>query len=501
MTELMRVCVVRCGVPSPSIGLGKPFFLHQTGHRLVQRCWYHPQFYQNRVLDPYLSRSVKTITLRQLVVFGRHVTEKRLLLSANYVRQELPVRLARRIQDFQNLPFIVGTNPYLEQVYDMYWEAFEFFRRLPSIENLEANHQFSETLQSKLYEHLVVIPKLTIGLNECAEHLAPASRDRFMNTMLRSRISRRVLAEQHISLTNHYELVHGLTERWASPERDRKAESTPFPSMYDAEQGHTLSPDSSTSVGIVHTHCNALDIIDRCSSRCRSVFAEVYQSTTTPEIVVDGSLNARFTYIPDHIEYILYELLKNAVRAVMDQVERSNRLAGSSELSSYPPIRVTICEGQVTLVFRISDQGGGIPADLLPHIWEYGQGNHNPLSNLHQVTRMAAKVNDPLCHAALLTHLGIGLPMSRVYATYWGGNVQVHTMEGFGTDVYVHVPKLGNQQEHIEIGEENDDHESVMSESTTSPTISSGDDTRDNSSYGMNRVIQQPSPSLIRINA
>ncbi|KAJ1959500.1 [Pyruvate dehydrogenase (acetyl-transferring)] kinase 2, mitochondrial [Dispira parvispora] len=323
-----------------------------------------------------------------------------------------------------------------------------------------------------------------------------------MNTMLRSRISRRVLAEQHISLTNHYELVHGLTERWASPERDRETESTPFPSMYDAEQGHTLSPDSSTSVGIVHTHCNALDIIDRCSSRCQSIFSEAYQSPTTPEILVDGSLNARFTYIPDHIEYILYELLKNAVRAVMERTERPKGPKASNESSRYPPIRVTICEGHTTLVFRISDQGGGISTDILPHIWEYGQGNHNSLSNLHHVTHMAAKVDDPLSNSAPLTHLGIGLPMSRVYATYWGGNVQVHTMEGFGTDVYVHVPKLGNQQEHIEIGEENDDNVSVTPESTpASFTTSSGDDTRDNSEYGMNRVIQQPSSSLIRINA
>ncbi|KAF9583297.1 hypothetical protein BGW38_009803, partial [Lunasporangiospora selenospora] len=46
---------------------------------------YSPQhFYQNRILDPYVHQSVHAITLRQLVFFGRHMQEDKLLKSANY---------------------------------------------------------------------------------------------------------------------------------------------------------------------------------------------------------------------------------------------------------------------------------------------------------------------------------------------------------------------------------------------------------------------------------
>ena len=60
-----------------------------------------PNFYSNRILDQFSSKETNRVTLRQLTVFGRGMTETKLIKSANYVRNELPVRLAHRIRDFQ----------------------------------------------------------------------------------------------------------------------------------------------------------------------------------------------------------------------------------------------------------------------------------------------------------------------------------------------------------------------------------------------------------------
>lgn len=100
-------------------------------------------FYLNKVLEQYASRPATRMTLRQLVFFGRTLGRDRekilkvssqLMLhsthlipkkSANYVRQELAVRIAHRIRDLQALPFVVMTNAHLEEVYEKYWMAFE----------------------------------------------------------------------------------------------------------------------------------------------------------------------------------------------------------------------------------------------------------------------------------------------------------------------------------------------------------------------------------------
>jgi hypothetical protein len=48
-------------------------------------------------------------------------------------------------------------------------------------------------------------------------------------------------------------------------------------------------------------------------------------------------------------------------------------------------------------------------------------------------------------------HLGIGLPMSRVYAEYWGGDLKVFTMHGYGTDAYAKFCKFGNIYENFDV--------------------------------------------------
>ena len=40
--------------------------------------------------------------------------------------------------------------------------------------------------------------------------------------------------------------------------------------------------------------------------------------------------------------------------------------------------------------------------------------------------------------------MGIGLPMAEVYANYWGGNLKVYSMTGFGTDMYVTIKTGGS---------------------------------------------------------
>lgn len=42
---------------------------------------------------------------------------------------------------------------------------------------------------------------------------------------------------------------------------------------------------------------------------------------------------------------------------------------------------------------------------------------------------------------------GYGLPLSRLYARYWGGELSLTSMEGYGTDAYLHLSKLGDRRE------------------------------------------------------
>ncbi|AEO63312.1 uncharacterized protein THITE_2108382 [Thermothielavioides terrestris NRRL 8126] len=417
------------------------------------------------------------------MVFGRSLTESRLISSANYVRTELPTRIAHRIRDMQQLPYVVVTNPHLNEVYDLYYTAFDTFRKVKDIKTLEDNDRFCKTIRAMLKAHLTVIPKLARGILECNGLMDAAELDKFMNTILRSRISRRVIAEQHLALTDTFHAP------WFSP-------------------GAKLS--ESEFIGNVFLKCVAKDVVSRCGRTVREILRRAYgPDVALPEIRIDGHLDANFPYILSHLEYIIGELLRNSVQAVAERHQRRKDRATNPD-EPPPPIEVTICESQQHVIIRISDRGGGIPREVLPYLWSFSKGpaSDTILANLGKVPKMAATMQElqvegghehadahanPDTHAHAHGHghshggraasaanpaagspgggeepgrevssslgslssrppnlrLGMGLPLSRVYAEYWAGSLALHSLEGYGVDAFLQISKLGNKNEQL----------------------------------------------------
>jgi len=416
-------------------------------------------FYQNRQLDIYAAKQAHRLTLRQLVFFGRQMDEDRLIKSANYVRTELPVRIAHRLRDLQALPYVVVTQEGVARVYELYWSAFEKFRRFPQITNLSENETFCEFLENILDEQCVlhvprsrlsslkltssapVIPSLSLGLSLASPHLPPESLDSFMHRMLVSRISRRVLTEHHLALTE------------------------------SLGKNSLEAPDP--HVGIIYTALNLKASIDKCAKLLQkqpyTIEDDLEQDMKWPEVVVDGHLDAKFSYIREHLEYILFELLKNAMHATGLRHQDAGTL---------PPIHATIVVGEDDVGVRISDQGGGLssasiqsPSDLFSfsHVRNATRMDDDRLGALRTASSRGVKATvaeqvgeevehsqegkDPERGAGIAPHqrIGLGLPMSNIFATYFGGSLELVSLDGWGTDVFLRLPKLGTNLEGIEV--------------------------------------------------
>lgn len=355
----------------------------------TQTASHRQHFYMNKTLDGYIEQSPTPLTLRQLMFYERHCNTERLLKSANYIRTELPIRIAHRIREFQKLPYILGTNPHIQGVYDLYWQAFERIRKIPAIETREENESFCEILQESLDAHLVVIPQLAKGINECEQQhkliMSMERLDRFMNATLRSRISRRVLTEHHLVLSGKKKSIFNV--------------------------------------------CSSHNILTKCIHLVNAAHGD-NETVKIPKITLQGS-DTEFQYVSDHVEYIIYQLLSNAFRHTTNTTRQKE-------------IKVTTCSNETDVLFRISDEGGGMNKEEYNSVWSYG--NYKRFGNMDHIEQLEAKLNEK---ETLSIRLGIGLPMSKVYVEYFGGDINLMTMEGYGTDAYVRIPRLGTQNENL----------------------------------------------------
>ncbi|KAI9486090.1 MAG: branched-chain alpha-ketoacid dehydrogenase [Benjaminiella poitrasii] len=356
------------------------------------------------------------------------MTTERLLQSANWVRHELLVRLAHRIRDFQQLPFFVGTNPHIEYVYGLYWSVFSTLRNHPTIRTETDNLAFCQLLRDVLEDGLVALPRLAQGLSESATYYDDTNHkdlDLFLNRMLRSRISRRLLAEQHLALTDN-----GC--------------STDDPHW-----------SSDGYVGIIFMHCSASESVARTKEL---VYQHIHHyhadSNTLPVIDVrmehhldyscyhKGKNEILFAYVPEQLEHILYEVLDNAVRYTIKRHPQSP-----------PAIQVTVSSNETDVFFRVSDQAGGIEGDRYRHLWSYqARSQMGDFDDFKAVQKVPTSIDERASQASH-HHLGIGLTLSRIYAEYWGGELEVMTMDGYGTDVYVRIPRLGTHIENLGMGQ------------------------------------------------
>lgn len=198
-------------------------------------------------------------------------------------------------------------------------------------------------------------------------------------------------------------------------------------------------------------------------------------------MTLSGDLQALVPYLPAHLDYMLYELLKNSMRATVERYRGGTR----ATRRRLPPIQARVCSGDTHLSVRISDQGGGIPSDVLDKAWSYGfttsstgmsgADNNGSQQHLHdapysssgsngsstsgsdlqaaaadgqlQQTQadfgaLLADVSDAPRRRYSLAGLGFGLPLSRLHARYFGGDLKLVNLPGYGVDAFLTVRRL-----------------------------------------------------------
>lgn len=349
------------------------------------------------------------VSLKYMMDFGANPVERQLMVSAQFLHKELPVRLAHRVAELENLPRGLSLKPQVRKVRDWYVESFRELRAIPELVSAQDEREFNDLLSKIKMRHNNVVPLMAMGVASLKEDLRHQQIHElpdihlFLDRFYMSRIGIRMLIGQHVAL-------------------------------HDKAQ-----QDCHVRVGLIDTQVSPVQVAQEAIADARYMCSREYGSS--PEVTVFGDPDFTFAYVPEHLHHMVFELVKNSLKAVAD------KYADADE--EPPAIRIVVAAGKFDITVKVSDEGGGIPRADVKKIWTYLYTTAaSPLE------RMAEEGDDDLAGMdgggpAVLAGYGYGLPVSRLYARYFGGDLQVISMDGYGTDAYLHLNKLGDGEEPL----------------------------------------------------
>uniref|UniRef100_G1U1W3 Protein-serine/threonine kinase n=1 Tax=Oryctolagus cuniculus TaxID=9986 RepID=G1U1W3_RABIT len=199
--------------------------------------------------------------------------------------------------------------------------------------------------------------------------------------------------------------------------------AAPFPPATALLFDGSTNPAHPKHIGSIDPNCNVSEVVKDAYDMAKLLCDKYYMASPELDIQEVNAANSKqpihMVYVPSHLYHMLFELFKNAMRATVESHESSLVL---------PPIKVMVALGEEDLSIKMSDRGGGVPLRKIERLFSYMYST--------------APTPQPGTGGTPLAGFGYGLPISRLYAKYFQGDLQLFSMEGFGTDAVIYLKAL-----------------------------------------------------------
>ncbi|KAK2584818.1 hypothetical protein KPH14_007131 [Odynerus spinipes] len=368
----------------------------------------------SKMLDFYSQFNPSPLSIKQFIDFGLSACERK---SFIFLRKELPVRLANIMKEIHLLPDNLLKMPSVGIVNNLYATSFE---EIIHFEKAEVNDstldKFCQALIKIRNRHTDVVQTMAQGVLELKDSYdvdvqTQNSIQYFLDRFFMSRISIRMLINQHTLLFGGLLNGHSRHIGCIDPSCDviSVIKDAYENAQFLCDQYYLASPELN-----VKQHNG---IVDLCND----------DKTVSHDQLERGN-EIKIVYVPSHLYHMLFELFKNSMRAVME--------FHASESDNYPPIDVTVVRGKEDICVKMSDRGGGIPRSQMDHLFKY----------MYSTAPQPSKSD---AHTVPLAGYGYGLPLSRLYARYFHGDIVLLSCEGYGTDAIIYLKALSNEANEL----------------------------------------------------
>ncbi|KAG8432451.1 hypothetical protein GDO86_016915 [Hymenochirus boettgeri] len=188
-----------------------------------------------------------------------------------------------------------------------------------------------------------------------------------------------------------------------------------------------VNPAHPKHIGSIDPVCNVVDVVKDGYENAKHLCDLYYMSSPEIELTEFNAESPgqpiQVVYVPSHLYHMVFELFKNAMRATMEF---------HADKGVYPPIKVNVVLGSEDLTVKLSDRGGGVPLRKIDRLFNYMYSTA-PLPRIET------------SRATPLAGFGYGLPISRLYAKYFQGDLKLYSLEGYGTDAVIYIKALSTE--------------------------------------------------------
>ncbi|XP_039380273.1 pyruvate dehydrogenase kinase, isozyme 4 [Mauremys reevesii] len=350
-----------------------------------------------REVERFSRYSPSPLSIQQFLDFGSSNGCER--TSFAFLRQELSVRLANILREIDLLPGQLLSTPSVQLVKSWYiqslMELVEFHQKNP--EDHRVLSDFIDTLVIVRNRHHDVVPIMAQGVIEYQDTfrvdlVTNQNIQYFLDRFYMNRISIRMLINQHTLLFDD-----------------------------NTNSGHQQH------IGSIDPCCDVVGVVNDAFESSRRLCDQYYLASPELSLIqVNGRVPGQpihIVYVPSHLFHILFELFKNAMRATVEHQENN---------SSLSPVKVTVVLGNEDLTIKISDTGGGVPLRKINLLFSY-------------VYSTAPRPVMDDSRNAPLAGFGYGLPISRLYAKYFQGDLNLYSVPGYGTDAVIYLKALSTE--------------------------------------------------------
>ncbi|KAE9022967.1 hypothetical protein PR003_g12230 [Phytophthora rubi] len=445
--------IVRCGA-NPHLITGVLSAVAKTavarhGAALLHMNAFRPDFETDAIsmdeVREIADKEPTPMSLQQMRTFADG-SMKLHVLSAKFVHKELQSRYARAIMELSDLPVGLSDTTSVRHAINFYRYELQSINRMKSPINAAEDLAFTEKIRNAKERGSNLVPLICYGLQELkatdlgqsALQLESVQEDisSRLDKFFLGRIGIRMIIGHHVESLDH----------------------------------------TGGRVHLVNAEQVVRDACERARRLCTQYCGEA------PPVQIRATLSAimPFMYVESHLHHMVFELVKNSMRATVEhhrsrshlqtrgKVNRFERVMNpkSPSLGFYipavedvsgvkiypdvskfrhgdelPPVEIVICQGSEDLTVKVSDEGGGVPRSRWNKLWHYDY------------------TTSPLCppidsdnYPTYRDHFsggGYGMPMARLFARYFGGEVVFSSQEGSGSTAFIQAHRLGTNMELV----------------------------------------------------